>query len=199
MSVPSFTRSSALLIAISIPAIPAFAGKHDSDLPNFQKVNEQVYRGGQPSEAGFQNIAKLGVKTVIDLRLIGEHSQAEEQRIVESQGMRYVSVPMRGMSAPTSEQLTKVLGLMNDPAAGPVFIHCRRGADRTGTVIACYRIGHDNWANEKALQEAKQMGMAWIEKAMQHYVMDYAPARPAVTIEAATAAPKLPALAPAAP
>ena len=75
------------------------------------------------------------MKTVIDLRG-SEHSMADEKRIVESAGMKYVSIPMRGMATPTDQQVLSALKIMNDPAAGPVFVHCKRGADRTGAVIA---------------------------------------------------------------
>jgi protein-tyrosine phosphatase len=82
-----------------------------------------------------------------------------------------------------------LLGLLNDAAAGPVFVHCRRGADRTGTVLACYRIAHDGWDNSKALSEARSLGMSWIERAMQSYVLHYAaapaPAKPIATAVAA--------------
>src|SRR5690349_13980609 len=74
----------------------ALAGSQSEDLPNFQKVDEHVYRGGQPADNGFSNLAKLGIKTVVDLRQIGEHSQADEQRLVTDLGMRYVSIPMKG-------------------------------------------------------------------------------------------------------
>jgi len=147
-----------------------------ADVPNFQKVNEEVYRGAQPTEQGFKRLAGLGIKTVIDLRQIGEHSQGDEQKAVEANAMRYVSVPMKGMSTPTNEQVSTVLALLEDKAAEPVFVHCRRGADRTGTVIACYRISHDHWDNEKALSEARSYGMSWFERAMQHYVLRYEPA-----------------------
>jgi hypothetical protein len=73
-------------------------------VPNFQKVNDGVYRGAQPSELGFKNLAGLGIKTVLDLRLIGEHSGADEERAVKANAMRYVSVPMKGMHTPTNEQ-----------------------------------------------------------------------------------------------
>jgi protein tyrosine/serine phosphatase len=66
-----------------------------------------------------------------------------------------------------------VLALLNDESAGPVFIHCRRGNDRTGMIIACYRISHDHWENRKALDEAIANGMSWAEIAMRHYVLHF--------------------------
>jgi hypothetical protein len=56
-------------------------------VPNFQKVNDGVYRGAQPTDLGFRNLAGLGIKTIIDLRLTGEHSEAEEERIVKANAM----------------------------------------------------------------------------------------------------------------
>ena len=99
--------------------------------------------------------------------------KTQEQSWVEAKGMHYVSIPLKGMSAPPGAEVAKVLAVLNDPAAGPVFVHCRRGADRTGTVIACYRISHDHWNNRDALIEARSLGMRFFEMAMQKYVMAY--------------------------
>ena len=147
-----------------------------------------MYRGAQPTSAGFQNLATLGIKTVIDLREAGPRVDAEK-RVVEAAGMRYVSIPFAGLSAPSDKQVAQVLALFDDPTAGPVFIHCLRGADRTGTVVACYRVVHDHWKNQDALIEAKSNGMSWLEKGMQHYVLGYqAPvALPTTSVAAAAA------------
>jgi protein tyrosine/serine phosphatase len=141
---------------------------------NFHKVNIQVYRGAQPTDRGFLNLAKLGVKTVIDLREADGHTLIEK-KAVEAAGMHFINIPMRGLGAPTPEQVSKVLTLFNDESAGPVFVHCKRGADRTGTVVACYRIAHDHWDNQAALKEARSFGMSWMERAMQNYVRRFKP------------------------
>lgn len=171
-----FRRRAALLtIIVGLTAASAYAATQGANLPNFQKVNEHVYRGAQPSANGFRELAQLGIKTVIDLRLIGEHSQADEQKLVTNLGMRYISVPMAGMSTPKDDQVTAVLALLRDTTSGPVFVHCKRGADRTGMVVAVYRISQDGWENKKALSEAKSYGMSFFERAIQRYVMDYKP------------------------
>ncbi len=160
-------------------------------VPNFHQVNEHIFRGGQPSDEAWPSLAHLGVKTVVDLRLENEHPTKQEAQAVEAAGMRYFNVPMHGVVAPSDEQVARVLGLLDSAAEGSVFVHCRRGADRTGTVIACYRMVHDGWDNERAFKEAKSYGMSWLQVGMKHYVLSFQ----APTVRAASA----PVLAPAAP
>ena len=159
------TRASAGFAAPSAPLNIEGVG-------NFQKVDDHVYRGAQPTRDGFTNLSKLGIQTVIDLREPGDRS-ATERKWVTDAGMRYVSVPMYGMAAPSNESVLKVLGLLEDRGTGPVFVHCKRGADRTGGVIACYRVEHDHWQNDRALAEARSMGMSWFQTAIQSYVRKY--------------------------
>ena len=186
---PSLRRRAAIFSSlVSLSLVSAWAGSQNDNLPNFQKVDDHVYRGAQPSDSGFKDLAQLGIKTVVDLREIGEHSQADEQKVVTDLGMRYVSIPMRGMSTPKDDQVAAVQALLNDASNGPVFVHCKRGADRTGMVIAVYRISHDNWDNKKALTEAKSYGMSFFERAIQHYVMDYKPTVTLATVGADPAA-----------
>jgi protein tyrosine/serine phosphatase len=141
-----------------------------SGVPNFHQVNEHIFRGGQPNERGWSALAKLGVQTVVDLRDRDQRSTGLEARQVEAAGMHYVNVPMSGLLAPSGDQMEKALALLE---AGPVFVHCRRGADRTGTVVACYRIRHDGWDNQKALREAKGHGMSIVEIGMRRYILAY--------------------------
>jgi protein-tyrosine phosphatase len=177
----------AAAVLFGITALATCGSAQITGVTNFYQVDDHVFRGAQPTTAGFHSLAKLGVKTVIDLRETDTRS-ALEKKTVEAIGMRYINIPMFGMSAPSSADVEKVLAILRDPAAGPVFVHCRRGADRTGTVVACYRISHDGWNNAKALREAKADGMSWIEVAMQRYVMHYrAPAASAATAPVAVA------------
>ena len=165
------------MIRIVVAALLCGAGllAQDSGLPNFKIVNDRILRGGQPSDDGFKKLAERGVKTVVDLRWVDEHDIPREKQIVEADGMRFISVPMKGLSAPSLKQMTKVLGILEDSNSWPVFIHCRRGADRTGTVLACYRISHDHWQNQKALEEAKTYGLSSFERAMRSFIQHFQP------------------------
>ena len=171
----SVGRTGAILISAVLVGASALAGQDSANLPNFQVVNEHVLRGGQPTDNGFKSLAQRGIKTVVDLRWVDEHSIPHEKQIVEADGMRFISVPMKGLSAPTEEQVSKVLSVLEDGDSWPVFIHCRRGSDRTGTVLACYRISHDHWENRKALEEAKTYGISVFERAMRSYIEHFQP------------------------
>jgi len=175
MTFSNLVRS--VLVAAILPSA-GFAGPATSvnieGVANFQKVDDHVYRGAQPTRSGFSNLGKLGIKTVIDLREPGDRSSMERKLVTEA-GMHYVSVPMYGMTTPSNESVIKVLELLEDRSSGPVFVHCKRGADRTGGVIACYRVEHDRWHNDRALAEARSMGMSWFQTAIQKYVRRYQP------------------------
>jgi protein tyrosine phosphatase (PTP) superfamily phosphohydrolase (DUF442 family) len=167
---------------VFVLGLPAFAGSV-AGIHNFYQVNEHVYRGAQPTDDGIRYLAKLGVKTVIDLREADGRARAEEQT-VRAAGMQYVNVPMTGLTAPTAAETSKILGLLQNSNAGPVFVHCKRGADRTGAVIAAYRIEHDRWDNARALKEAMSQGMSFFQLPRQNYIRKYQPR----TIEASSGA-----------
>jgi tyrosine-protein phosphatase SIW14 len=146
-------------------------------IQNFYQVDGYVYRGAQPTDEGFKYLAKIGVKTVLDLRKCDERSSAEEH-VVTALGMQYVNVPMTGLTPPTEAQISKILALLEDNATGPVFVHCKRGADRTGAVIAAYRIDHDHWNNARALKEAMSSGMSFFQFPRQSYILRFQPRGP---------------------
>jgi len=160
----------ALALSISIAA-SLTAGT--PAVPNFYQVNDHVYRGGQPSAEAWQGLAQMGVKTVVDLRREDEHSTAAEAQAVAAAGMKYINVPMKGVVAPSDAQIAKILAVLDSQE--PVFVHCKRGADRTGAVIACYRIRHDGWQREQALHEAKSFGMSSLQFGLKRYIMSFQP------------------------
>jgi tyrosine-protein phosphatase SIW14 len=139
---------------------------------NFGRVNQYVYRGGEPSLLGLQELGAMGVKIDLDLREPGG-STAFERKQAEKLGMKFINVPLSAFSAPTNAQMKTVLSLLLRDTADPIFIHCLRGKDRTGTVIACYRIQHDGWSNSAALDEARRFGMSFAERRMLSYIAHF--------------------------
>jgi tyrosine-protein phosphatase SIW14 len=172
-----------LLLTFAL-ALPVFAGTSTPGIENFHQVNSHVFRGAQPSEEGFRYLANLGVKTVVDLRESDTRSRTEEQQVTAA-GMKYINVPMTGLTPPTQAEIASILAILENDSEGAVFVHCKRGADRTGAVIASYRIDHDGWDNTRALSEAKADGMSVFQLPRQDYIRTFQ----ARKLEAKAAAP----------
>jgi tyrosine-protein phosphatase SIW14 len=162
---------SLLLVTAVFLRAQSAAPDYAQGLANFHQVNEHIYRGGQPSAAGLEALHAMGVKTVLDLRSRSDGHGASEQRMLESQGITYVNIAMPALGAPTPESISRALNLLLSDKAWPVFVHCQRGADRTGTVVACLRISNDCWTNGRALEEAERFGLATFQTGKKHFIL----------------------------
>lgn len=124
-------------------------------IKNFGVVSDNLYRGAQPKRQDYQDLAGLGIKTVLDLQNEGERG---EQSDVQAAGMKFYRVGMSDKSWPTLGQVDEFFKIIDDPANQPVFMHCHGGHHRTGMMTAIYRIRHDNWDVERACQEMDKYG-----------------------------------------
>jgi protein tyrosine phosphatase (PTP) superfamily phosphohydrolase (DUF442 family) len=136
------------------------------------KINSNYYRGAQPEDRDYKDLAAFGVRTVIDLTRDG---RANEQRLVEQAGMRFYRIPMTTSEKPSAAAVAQFLKLVNDPASQPVFVHCQGGRHRTGVMTAVYRMTQDNWTAERAYQEMKQYRFEGFpgHPALKKFVYDY--------------------------
>ncbi len=116
-------------------------------LPNLHRVSTTLYRGAQPTREGLLELRRLGVKTVVSLRAF--HGEREA---VAAAGLGYERISFK-VWHPEDEDLRRFLAVATDPSRQPVFVHCLRGADRTGTAVAAYRICVEGWAREEAIDE----------------------------------------------
>jgi protein tyrosine/serine phosphatase len=123
-------------------------------VPNLNQVTPLLYRSAQPDAEGFANLAKsLKVKTVIDLR----ESKTDEAYLGTSK-IRPYYVPMNALHI-TKEQIIAALTLIRaHQGEGPILVHCQHGADRTGVVMAMYRIIYQGWSKQQAIDEMKNGG-----------------------------------------
>jgi protein tyrosine/serine phosphatase len=156
-----FRFPASLLVALALCASTAAQSSPQSTrpeqragLPHFGVVSDQLYRGAQPNDAGFAELKKLGIDIVVNLRH-EPNEIARERTLVEAQGMRYVSIPWRGKQDPKTEQVSQFLGLLRDNPERKVFVHCQRGAERTGVMVGCYRISQEHWTPDQTLAEMK--------------------------------------------
>jgi len=166
-------RSMASVLIVMF-ALAALAQKDSQylELPNFHQVNAQLYRGGQPKMGGLQKLKELGVKTVVNLRGEDDHVRAEQTE-ARSLGLRYYTIAFPEFSKPKDKEVQRVLEIINAAENQPVFVHCHHGKDRTGTIVACYRISHDGWTAKQAKNEAHRYGLSWVEIGMKRYIDDY--------------------------
>lgn len=164
---------------LSLPLIILFGSFADAqtcaaspDLPNLGCVNSVLYRGAQPTEKGINELARRGVKTIINLR-DSDKKAAAEQAQARRAGIKFVNFPMGNWFAPGDSKIERIMQILDAPENQPVFVHCKRGADRTGTVVAVYRITHDGWTADKAINEAKKYRFGWWQFWMKDYIRDY--------------------------
>jgi tyrosine-protein phosphatase SIW14 len=159
---------SAVFVALAFNA-PAQNETRSAELPNFHQVNSRLYRGAQPRAGGLQKLKRIGIKTIVNLRGKDEHTGAESQE-ARSLGLRYYNISLPEFSSPKDTEVQQVLDIINTAENQPVFVHCRHGEDRTGTIIACYRISQDGWTAAEAKKEAEQRGMSWTQVRMKRYI-----------------------------
>jgi tyrosine-protein phosphatase SIW14 len=141
-------------------------------VPRAGKISDVLFRGAQPSAQGLAELKKSGITTVVDLR--GNRGPvASERREVESLGMRFIDIPVRGWSAPSNAQVAQFLKLFKDPQQ-KVFVHCYYGEDRTGVMVAAYRIAQQNWTADQAIAEMYSFGFHYrLYRGMRSYVREF--------------------------
>lgn len=118
---------------------------------NFSKVSPLLWRGAQPTEAGFRNLEAAGAKTIISLR-----EYHDDLPLLEETKLNYLRIPMDAWDPEEAELvlfLTQLERLLKDPDSAPVFVHCAEGKDRTGYSIAAYRMLFENWTADDAIHE----------------------------------------------
>jgi protein tyrosine/serine phosphatase len=152
-------------------------------IDNFAKVNDGYYRGAQPQGADYADLARIGVKTVVNL--IGDDDlDDEEEQNVEKHGMRYVNIPMSTRVNPTPKQLEQFLAVVNDPDNQPVYVHCVGGRHRTGVMTAVYRMTRDGISGEAAFKEMKQYkyGADFLHPEFKKFVRTFEVKKPAAAV-----------------
>jgi len=119
-------------------------------LPNLHRVSATYYRSAQPSHEGMREAAKLGIRTVVNLRSL--HSDRDELRGL---GLGYEHIHAKAWH-PEDEDVVRFLRIVSDPERQPVLVHCQHGADRTGMMTAMYRVIVEGWTKDDAIAEMTQ-------------------------------------------
>jgi protein tyrosine/serine phosphatase len=118
---------------------------------NFYMVTPELYRSAQPSSKAMEEYEHFGIKTVLDLRRM--HNDKD---IVQNTNLILLNVPMHAWHI-EDEDVVQALSYIRT-AKKPILVHCRYGADRTGVIIAMYRIMEEGWSKEDAIKEMTDGG-----------------------------------------
>ncbi|HWZ82403.1 MAG TPA: dual specificity protein phosphatase family protein [Terriglobales bacterium] len=127
---------------------------------NFGEVTPMLYRGGQPTHEGFKRLSEMGINIVVD---VGRSKRDEKQ--IKQLGMRYVSLPWY-CPFPKDDVFQRFLKLIQENPEKKIFVHCRLGDDRTGMMIAAYRMGIQGWTAERAMEEMHFFGYTGVHHLM---------------------------------
>jgi protein tyrosine phosphatase (PTP) superfamily phosphohydrolase (DUF442 family) len=154
-------------------AIDENSGEVKGSLPLFRSVSAGYLRGAQPARGGLELLARLGVKTLVDLRSKYDRTQGVEAE-AERAGLQYYWLPLSVWDPPTDAQTAEFLGVVTDQSRGPVFVFCTDGVNRTGEMTAIYRISHDGWNVDRAIKEMDEAGFSPYYYSLRNYVWSYA-------------------------
>ncbi|HET6976277.1 MAG TPA: tyrosine-protein phosphatase [Pyrinomonadaceae bacterium] len=187
-----FFAAIALILASQVSAFSqeiqknhASADVSNVKIKNFGQMDERFFRGAQPKENDYQQLAALGIKTVIDLQ---DDPTAYEKQSVEALGMKYINIPMSDKDYPESAKIEQFLKLVDDPTTGKFYVHCAGGRHRTGVMGAVYRFNRYNWNYDQVYAEMKKYDFytRWGHGDMKKFVQDYSvnfPTKSAVAAE----------------
>lgn len=154
---------------------PSFAEK--ITIPGIRdaaKVNDFLFRGSQPSEQGLEELKKIGITSIVDLRgeLRGRADAEKEQ--AEALGMRVVIIHASGWSPPSDEQVSQFFQLVQTEPREKLYVHCWLGDDRTGVFIATYRIAFEHWNPDDAIREMYHFHFkGFWHPSMKTYIRDF--------------------------
>ncbi|HEX5731793.1 MAG TPA: tyrosine-protein phosphatase [Blastocatellia bacterium] len=121
---------------------------------NFGQVTEHYFRGGELTTQGIENLAALGIRTIIDLR---DDAEPEEAETCKRLGITYYNFPLDQYVTPDQATIDKIFQIIRE-AKEPVFVHCSGGKHRAGTLCALYRMKHQGWSAERAWKEQQAYG-----------------------------------------
>jgi tyrosine-protein phosphatase SIW14 len=133
---------------------PRTMGQHlkAKGIPNFGQVTPTLYRGGQPSAEGLETLAHMGIAIVVDTG-----RSKRDETLIKKLGMAYVSLPWY-CPFPKDEVFERFMKITRENPDKKIFVHCRLGDDRTGMMIAAYRMGQQGWTAKEAMQEMHEFG-----------------------------------------
>lgn len=136
---------------------------------DFYEVSPGIYRGGRLDQAGVERLHTLGFKTILNLEN-DDNQIALESVWAKAASIKQISTPMSGFWSPSDRQVDGILKLLADPSNRPIYVHCKKGMDRTGMVIALHRVYNEGWTRARAEAERDAIGFnPWLARLDSYY------------------------------
>lgn len=140
-------------------------------ITNFAQVETTVACAGAVTPSAVAGIKKMGFASIINLRLDNEKGADidAEAAAAKATGINFVHLPLSG-SAPDPAVADRFLKFITESGNQPAMIHCASG-NRAAAMWLIKRVLIDKWDNDRALEEASQLGS--ISPAMKTFALDY--------------------------
>jgi len=167
-----------LLVALGLTEVRYAYADADEKLTlpgvaNFGRLASNLYRGANPEMTAYPSLRTFGIDTVVRFSTGDEFIAAEKAR-VESLGMAFISLPWRAADLPETSQVVSFLSLVRNHPEHTYFVHCREGVDRTGVMVALYRVAIDGWSTDQAIGEMKAFHYRYLlHPHLQSYVESF--------------------------
>ncbi len=127
-----------------------------SSVKNLHRVSNDLYRSAQPDKKDMKSLENFGIKTIINLRL-----RCDDKQEIKGTSLVQKHIKIK-TSKMTYDNMVEAMRAF-DKAEKPALVHCRRGSDRTGCFVACYRIAYENWPKQQALDSFLTDGLGYYE------------------------------------
>ena len=114
---------------------------------NLHRISPTLYRSEQPTALGMQNLEKLGIRTVINLRAFNDDDEEVEGTSLRTERVKILTWRI------DDKHVIEVMRMLRKTENAPFLIHCQHGADRTGLMSAMYRMLEQGWTADDALKE----------------------------------------------
>ena len=169
----------------SMPAAPAgCANDLGSPIPNFCVVTPDVlWRGAKPAQDGAAWLIQRGVRTIVNLELLHDDRRVFGEARLASAGrheagyFRISDWEPNAVIAPAllDDHVAHFLAVV-DHQPKPVYVHCRSGQNRTGVMVAAYRVIVEVASADAAIEEMGRYQGIWFN-ADSAYIRSLSPER----------------------
>lgn len=164
----AFAQQPSAAAAAATPSTTTCAKPIDARIKRSCIVQDgQLWRGGRPDKEAAEALVEKGVKTVVNLELILDDLRtfkAVQLKPGTQATIAYFRLrdwePMVVLSHKSVDERVVQFLAITRSQSGPIFVHCRSGQNRTGVMVAAYRL-FQGAPMDEVLRDMKAYGGIW--------------------------------------